>query len=73
MKDFDVIIIGAGPAATAAAIHGAMNKLNICIVEREVFPREHPGETLAPGLEPLFKQLGVLEAIESQKFIRHSG
>ena len=43
------------------------------VVERLSFPRHRPGETLPPGVEPLFRQLGVWEEIESAGFIRHPG
>jgi len=39
----NVVVIGAGPAGSAAAILYAQNNLNVVIVEREKFPREHPG------------------------------
>ncbi len=37
------------------------------------FPRHRPGETLAPGIEPLFQQLGVADAVERADFARHPG
>jgi flavin-dependent dehydrogenase len=43
------------------------------LIESQAFPREHPGETLHPGIEPLLKQLGVFEQIESAGFLRHEG
>lgn len=73
MSKYDVLIIGGGPAASAAAIHAVTQGLTVCVFERELFPRERPGETLPPGVEPLFKQLGVLDAIEAQSFVRHAG
>src|SRR5690349_9955143 len=69
----DVVIIGAGPAGSAAAILCAQNNLSVVIVEREKFPREHPGETVHPGIEPLLKQLDILDKISSQSFLRYDG
>jgi flavin-dependent dehydrogenase len=66
-------VIGAGPAGTAAAITAASRGLHVILVEKDVFPRYRPGETLHPGVEPLFKQLGVSEAIEKAGFLRHQG
>ncbi|MEP4195408.1 MAG: dihydrolipoyl dehydrogenase [Aliishimia sp.] len=34
-KSFDLIVIGAGPGGYVAAIRGAQNGLNVCVVERE--------------------------------------
>ena len=73
MKNFDVIIVGGGPAGCAAAIHAASQKLKVCILERETFPRHRPGETLHPGVESLFKQLGVLNVVEREVSVRHAG
>lgn len=69
----DVVIIGAGPAGSAAAILCAQNDLDVVIVEREKFPRDHAGETVHPGIEPLLKQLGVLDKVLSTNFLRHEG
>jgi flavin-dependent dehydrogenase len=69
----DVVIIGAGPAGCAAGISAAQAGLNAVIIERLSFPRHRPGETLPPGVEPLFRQLGVWEEIERADFVRHCG
>lgn len=72
-RPVDVAVIGAGPAGCAMAISAAQMGLGIVLVERLSFPRHRPGETLPPGVEPLFRQLGVWEEIESAGFIRHPG
>jgi flavin-dependent dehydrogenase len=69
----DVAILGAGPAGCAAAISAAEAGLRVLLVERLDFPRHRPGETLPPGAEPLFRQLGVLEDVERAAFLRHPG
>lgn len=70
---FDVLVLGAGPAGAAAAIHSARAGLRVGLVEAEAFPREHPGETLHPGVEPLLRELGVAEPIFAAGFPRHRG
>jgi flavin-dependent dehydrogenase len=72
-NDFDVIVLGAGPAGCGAAILGAQNDLKIALLERQAFPRHRPGETLHPGIEPLLRQLGVDSALHSAGFLRHPG
>src|SRR5215211_3104392 len=67
--DVDVAIVGGGPAGSASAIWCARQGLRVVLLEREVFPRHRPGETLPPGVEPIFAQLGVAGA----RFTRHLG
>lgn len=69
----DIIIIGSGPAGASTAITCALQNLKVTLIEAKPFPRIHPGETLHPGTEPLFKQLGVLEDILKANFTRHEG
>ena len=35
MSEFDVIVVGAGPAGASAAIRLASNKVNVLLVDRE--------------------------------------
>ena len=69
----DVIVVGGGPAGCAAAIRCAQFGLKVILIESKPFPRTHPGETLHPGIEPLLKQLGVLEPVLAAGFLRHQG
>lgn len=69
----DVLVIGSGPAGSAAAIASAQKGLRVVLLERELFPRSHPGETLHPGVEQLLKQLGAIEPVLAAGFLRHTG
>ena len=69
----DVIIIGGGPAGSCAAIRCARWGLETILLEREVFPRDRPGESLHPGFETLLEQLGVLDAVLAAGFLRFDG
>ena len=69
----DVAVVGAGPAGAAAAICCVRAGLDVVILDREPFPREHPGETLHPGVEAPLRQLGVLERVSQAGFLRHAG
>ncbi|MFL1493454.1 NAD(P)/FAD-dependent oxidoreductase [Pseudomonas antarctica] len=73
MNKYDVIILGAGPAGCAAAIACTQQGLKVALVERLLFPRQRPGETLHPGIEPLLQQLGVAEKVRGDAFIRPTG
>ncbi len=69
----DVVVVGGGPGGATAAIQCANAGLKVTLIENQAFPREHPGETLHPGIEPLLKQLGVSEQIEKAEFLRQEG
>jgi flavin-dependent dehydrogenase len=59
-------------AGAAAAIVAAQRGLAVTVVERAASARQ-PGETLHPGAEALFRQLGVWEAVVAADFVRHPG
>ena len=55
----DVIVIGGGPSGSTAANLLAAHGRKVLLLEREVFPRFHIGESLLPCDLPIFKRLGV--------------
>jgi flavin-dependent dehydrogenase len=64
MSDYDVIIAGAGPAGTSAAIHLATNGLKVLLVEQKKFPRPKLcGEFISPECQEHFQKLGVAREI----------
>lgn len=73
MSDVDALIVGGGPAGSAAAIGCARAGLSTLLLEGERFPRHRPGETLHPGVEPLFEDLGVAARVRDHAFLRHPG
>lgn len=72
MSEFDVLIIGGGPAGSAAAIQSQQYKLRTCLIESSIFPRHKPGETLHPGIEPLLDKLTARNALSATN-LRHNG
>src|ERR1041384_829332 len=67
MSDYyDVIIAGAGPAGTSAAIHLASSGLKVLLVEQKKFPRPKLcGEFISPECQDHFERLGVTRSIIS--------
>ena len=60
----DVLIIGGGPAgSTAAALLGERGR-KVILLEKDVHPRFHIGESLLPRNLAIFERLGVLEDID---------
>ncbi|GHO60139.1 NAD(P)/FAD-dependent oxidoreductase [Ktedonobacter robiniae] len=71
--DFDIGIIGGGPAGAATAAYLARGGLSCVIFEREHFPRPHVGESLVPSSTRVFKELNFLEQMDNAGFQRKYG
>lgn len=58
--DYDVVVIGAGPAGSAAAIHLARRGYAVLLVEKQSFPREKIcGDVLTPRSLAKLDSLGI--------------
>lgn len=63
--EYEVAIVGAGPAGAATATHLARTGRSVVLLDRAVFPRDKPcAEYLSPAAEPLLARLGALDEIE---------
>ncbi|MFZ6183827.1 NAD(P)/FAD-dependent oxidoreductase [Nannocystis pusilla] len=71
--DFDVGIIGGGPAGSATASYLSRAGLKCVVFERELFPRPHVGESLVPAATRVFKEIGFLDTLEKAGFPKKYG
>ncbi|HEX8296903.1 MAG TPA: FAD-dependent monooxygenase [Chthoniobacteraceae bacterium] len=64
MNQFDIIVVGAGPAgATCAALCAAAGK-RVALLERAIFPRDKVcGDCLNPACWPVLDRLGVSDRV----------
>lgn len=71
--DFDVVVVGGGPAGSAAASRLARRGHSVLVVEREHFPRFHIGESQLPWLNGILHEIGATEKVASAGFVRKWG
>jgi flavin-dependent dehydrogenase len=66
----DVAIIGGGPAgATVGTLLKKYNpELEVVIFERELFPRDHVGESMLPAVTGILDEMGVWDTVEAANF-----
>lgn len=69
----DVVIVGGGPAGSILACLLAQAGYSVMVIERDIHPREHVGESLTPSTNFVFKQIGVLERMEEIGFVHKRG
>lgn len=60
----DVVVIGGGPAGSTAATLLSDRGWDVTILDKDVHPRFHIGESLLPCNLPLFDELGVSAQLE---------
>ncbi|HEY6205799.1 MAG TPA: tryptophan 7-halogenase [Chthoniobacterales bacterium] len=72
MKNYQVIIIGGGPAGAATALYLLKLGIKPILLEKAAFPRYHIGESLTGEAGGCLRDLGVDHLMSEQKFpIKH--
>jgi flavin-dependent dehydrogenase len=55
----DILVMGGGPAGTAAGCFLARLGFSVLLLEADAHPRHHIGESLLPGTIPILHRLGI--------------
>jgi len=69
----DVIIIGGGPAGSVIGSYLSMAGIKNTILESAIHPRPHVGESMVTATTRVFKEIGFLETMEREGFVRKYG
>jgi flavin-dependent dehydrogenase len=69
--DFDVIIVGSGPAGSTSAYFLAKKGLKIAVYDKKKFPRHKPcGDAWCSPALDILSEMGVLKTMEEDKIIK---
>jgi FADH2 O2-dependent halogenase len=71
--EFDVAVIGGGPAGSTIASYLAKGGVSVVVFEAENFPREHVGESLVTATTPVLLEIGAMPAVEAAGFPKKYG
>ncbi|MBO0722389.1 MAG: tryptophan 7-halogenase [Blastocatellia bacterium] len=69
-EEYDVIVVGGGPAGSSAASILAREGRRVVLFEKEQFPRHHIGESLMTDTYWTFQRMGFLDKLRNSPFVR---
>ncbi|HEY2799223.1 MAG TPA: NAD(P)/FAD-dependent oxidoreductase [Chthoniobacterales bacterium] len=69
-ESYDVAIVGGGPAGSTAAtlLKKYAPELRVLVLEKEVFPRDHIGESMLLPISLILDEMEVWDAVEAADF-----
>lgn len=70
---YDVVVIGGGPAGSAAAAFLKRAGHDVCVLEKARFPRFVIGESLLPRCNDLLDEAGLLDVVKRQRYQEKHG
>lgn len=68
--NYDILIIGGGPAGSSTATILAEHGHRVLVLEREKFPRYHVGESLIPFTFGPLERLGMIPRMKKSHFMK---
>ncbi|HEY0462306.1 MAG TPA: NAD(P)/FAD-dependent oxidoreductase [Pyrinomonadaceae bacterium] len=73
VNQYDVIVVGGGPAGSTTAGYLARHGHRTLLLERSQFPRHRIGESLLPSMMPVLEDFGLVEACREAGFVEKTG
>jgi len=71
---YDVLIIGAGPAGSATALFLHQKGYRVGVLDQSKFPRDKVcGEFISPAADSILHELGLLDTIQQRRPVRLKG
>jgi flavin-dependent dehydrogenase len=71
--DYDVAVVGGGPGGSSVATALVRRGYRALVLEREIFPRFHIGESQLPWSNEVLHALGVYETVREAGFVQKWG
>lgn len=73
-KQYDVIVVGAGPGGCSTAYNLSRYKYDVLLVDKASFPRDKIcGDSILPRSLQVLNRMGLLEKIEQNNFRKNTG
>src|SRR5438067_9634850 len=71
--EFDVVVIGGGPAGSTLGCLLAPEGVRVLLLERDIHPRDHVGEAMVPANNFVLDRIGFLSKMDEAGFRRKGG